>query len=68
MLPCNSISSQVSGSSAESWPDIWPTWGGAGIGQVVHSLSHPGAEPELGQRLGGHTERENPICELSEEK
>lgn len=68
VLHCNSISRQVSGSSAEGWPDLWSTWGGVGIGQVGHPLRDPGAEPELVQRLGGQTERENPICEFSQEK
>lgn len=68
MLRCNSISSQVSGSSAESWSDLWPTWGSAGTGQVGHPLPEPGAEPELVQRLGGQTEREDPVCEFSQEK
>lgn len=68
MLRCDSISSQVSGSGAEGRPDLWPTWGGAGIGQLSHSLPEPGAEPGLVQRLGGKTERENPVFELMQEK
>lgn len=68
MLHCNCFSGQVSGSSGEGSFDLWPSRGSAGFGKAADPLSGAGAVPELVRRLGGQTERDNPVCERGEEE